>query len=164
MCTDEDDLIDNPQKVLSCVLCHQHGERKISGRLIPFHTNKFVHVNCALWTYGVQEGQEEGILCTEIYNFHFAFKAFQSRICVFCHLPGASLLCNQKKCSTAYHFPCAYKSRKVQLREASSYCEVCTARLADSQPGLPLEFKDNHRKRIIIVKNILPQCTDAFDD
>ncbi len=28
--------------------------------------------------------------------------------------------------------------------------------------GLPIKFKDYHRRRIIIVKNLKPQCTNAF--
>lgn len=36
MIKSEDSLIDNPQKLLKCVLCHLNGERKISGRLLPF--------------------------------------------------------------------------------------------------------------------------------
>jgi len=91
-----------------------------------------VHVNCALWTNEIQEGQEEGILCTEIYNFHFAFNAYKNKVCNYCQLPGASLICYQKKCNTAYHFPCAYKSQKVQLREASMFCENCTSKQADN--------------------------------
>jgi len=35
-CTEEDVLIDNPQKYLTCLLCGLHGERSITGRLIPF--------------------------------------------------------------------------------------------------------------------------------
>ena len=56
ICTEEDVLIDNPQKKLHCILCGLNGERSITGRLIPYQVNQFVHVNCALWTQEVQEG------------------------------------------------------------------------------------------------------------
>ena len=36
VCTEEDEMIDNPQKRIRCILCGKNGERKISGRLIPF--------------------------------------------------------------------------------------------------------------------------------
>jgi hypothetical protein len=39
LCTDEDEIIDNPQKRLLCVLCKLNGERAVTGRLIPFHIN-----------------------------------------------------------------------------------------------------------------------------
>lgn len=52
----------------------------------------------------------------------------------------------------------------MQLREASSFCDSCTPKQTDSQPGLPLELLNSHKKRVVIVKNILPQVTDAFND
>ena len=53
ICNEEDVLIDNPQKKLHCILCSLNGERSITGRLIPYQVNQFVHVNCALWTQEV---------------------------------------------------------------------------------------------------------------
>ena len=50
------------------------------------------------------------------------------------------------------------------MREAGTHCETCTIKQVDNQFGFPLEFKDNHKQRFVIVKNIQPQCTDAFDD
>ena len=67
LCEDPDLLVDNPQKKLFCILCKQHGEREVTGRLIPFHINQFVHVNCALWTREVKETTDG-----ELLNFYFA--------------------------------------------------------------------------------------------
>ena len=116
ICNEEDVLIDNPQKKLHCILCNLNGERSITGRLIPYQVNQFVHVNCALWTQEVQEGQEENDVCSELYNFYFAYNAFKGNICVFCGKKGATIFCSNKrskKCPAMFHFPCAYASRKV---------------------------------------------------
>ena len=45
-CKEEDCMIENPQKRIKCCLCGFAGELKITGRLIPFQINLFVHVNC----------------------------------------------------------------------------------------------------------------------
>ena len=36
ICSEEDILIDNPQKSIHCILCNLNGERSITGRLIPY--------------------------------------------------------------------------------------------------------------------------------
>jgi len=52
----QDDVeIENPQLNLVCLLCKQKGEYTVTGRLIPYKLNMYVHVNCALWTNEVFE-------------------------------------------------------------------------------------------------------------
>jgi len=166
ICMEEDALIDNPQKKLTCILCGLNGERSITGRLIPYQVNQFVHVNCALWTQEVQEGQEENDVCSELYNFHFAYNAFNKNVCVLCGKTGATIFCSNKrtkKCPAAFHFPCAYASRKVAfLQNTDIYCENCTPKVEEAIPGFPIEFRDYPKRRILIVKNTQPQCTNVF--
>jgi len=97
ICNDEDVTIVNPQNRLTCILCQQSGEKRITGRLIPFQVNQFVHVNCAMWTSEVKEGTEgieETVISSELYNFYFAFKAFRNNVCAYCGLKGATLTCS----------------------------------------------------------------------
>lgn len=161
-------MIDNPQKRLTCLLCGLNGERSITGRLIPFQIDQFVHVNCAMWTQEVQEGQEEGDSTRELYNLYFAYNEFKSYTCDFCHKPGATIFCSnrgQKKCPAAFHFPCAYSSGKVAfLPNTDIYCEACIPKTPEATPGFPIEFKNYPKRRIIIVNNIEPQCTLAFQN
>ena len=49
----EDTEVDNPQCNLACLLCKQKGEFTVTGRLIPFKLNMYVHTSCALWTNDV---------------------------------------------------------------------------------------------------------------
>lgn len=55
MSYEEDSLVQNPQRVLQCVLCRLYGEYKVTGRLIPYQLNLFVHANCAFWSTDVHE-------------------------------------------------------------------------------------------------------------
>jgi hypothetical protein len=105
------------------------------------------------------------VVSSELYNFFFAFKEFRKNICTICGLKGATLICSnsslkKEKC-TPYHFPCAYQSGKVSFAD-SILCESCTKKDKNALPGLPLKFKDYHKRRIVIVKNLQPQCTNAF--
>lgn len=50
MSCSEDSEVPNPQSTLQCLLCKQRGEFAVTGRLIPFKLNMFVHTSCALWT------------------------------------------------------------------------------------------------------------------
>ena len=93
ICTTADTTIMNPQINLTCILCQQSGEKRITGRLIPFQVNQFVHVNCAMWTAEVHEGTEDNVVSSELYNFFFAFKQFRQNKCSICDLKGATLIC-----------------------------------------------------------------------
>jgi len=56
----EDAEVPNPQQHLTCLLCNQKGEFTVTGRLIPYKVNMFVHTSCAMWTnevFDVDDGQ-----------------------------------------------------------------------------------------------------------
>ena len=59
MCS-EDTPVDNPQRLLTCLLCKLKGEFTVTGRLIPYKLNMYVHTSCALWTdevFDIDDGQ-----------------------------------------------------------------------------------------------------------
>lgn len=59
MCS-EDTPMDNPQRLLTCLLCKLKGEYTVTGRLIPYKLNMYVHTSCALWTdevFDIDDGQ-----------------------------------------------------------------------------------------------------------
>lgn len=87
-----DPLIDNPSKLLQCSFCLRRGQRKYSGRLIPFRANQFIHINCALWTDGVFDDKEGHIL-----NFYFNYKKAKLTKCSLCNELGASISCERNK-------------------------------------------------------------------
>ena len=161
-------LIENPQVRLKCILCGLNGERSITGRLVPFQINQFVHVNCAMWTQEVQDGYEENDSTIELYNFFFAYNEFKNFVCDFCKKPGATIFCSNrgsKRCPAAFHFPCAYSSRKVAfLPNTDIYCEQCIPKTPEAVAGFPIGFRNDPKRRIMIMRNIEPQCTTAFQN
>jgi len=89
-------------------------------------------------------------------------------VCAYCGLKGATLICsnhaqNRKCAQPFFHFPCAYKSGQISFLSPNEvFCETCTKKEKELNPGLPIKFRDYHRRRFNIVKNIKPQSTDAF--
>jgi len=84
-----------------CVLCG-HAAHPICGRLIPVAPGTWSHANCAVWSSEVFE-KEAGVL----YNVPSALRRASKKLCAACGLPGASVGCFNKRCQTAYHYPCA---------------------------------------------------------
>lgn len=66
--------------------------------------DKWVHLNCALWSDEVYE-TENGALV----NVELALKQSLSLICVVCNQNGASVKCFKVRCCSVYHLACAVK-------------------------------------------------------
>ena len=101
---DIDELEENPAQNLICAFWSRKGQRKLSGRLIPFRANQFIHVNCALWTKGVFDNSEGHII-----NFYFMYKKARLTKCSLWGELGASVSWERTKWENIYHFPCALK-------------------------------------------------------
>lgn len=142
---DLDLLVENPAKNLVCCLCKQRGERKISGRIIPFQGLLSVHVNCAFWSTEVFEATDGAMM-----NFFFAYKRAKGVKCSYCGKAGASLGCNLKKCHANYHFICAVSQQAAFLPNKIMYCRQC-AKNKDYTPGVCPEL--NQKRRLYIAKN-----------
>lgn len=48
-----------------CLLCHMKGDAPADGpaRLLNYDVNKWVHLNCALWSEEVYETQSGALVC-----------------------------------------------------------------------------------------------------
>jgi len=138
-------LIENPSRNLACCLCKQKGERKLSGRIIPFQGLLCVHVNCALWSSEVFETTDGALI-----NFFFAYKRAKSVKCNYCGKTGASLGCSSKKCHLNYHFTCAVTQQAAFLSTKIIYCRQCAKNKGHSS-GLSPEL--NKKRRLYIAKN-----------
>ena len=85
-------------------------------RLLLMDVDRWVHLNCALWSYEVFEAQD-GTL------FHVD-KACRNGIsvqCIVCHRRGATLSCFEPYCSKVYHLPCAIDDNVVFLADKVCY-------------------------------------------
>jgi len=150
----KDDVIMNPQMKLCCVLCGNKGERRVTGRLIPFNVSSFVHINCALWSNEVFE-TEEG----QLTNLYLILGKTRNNKCQVCQKGWASIQCFQKKCNQYFHFPCALQANVSFMKNKEVYCEGC-AKVKGLAPGYPTEF--NTRRRVYLVKN--QQMWQPFSD
>eukprot|EP00826_Nyctotherus_ovalis_P005350 TRINITY_DN11207_c0_g2_i11.p1 TRINITY_DN11207_c0_g2~~TRINITY_DN11207_c0_g2_i11.p1 ORF type:complete len:759 (-),score=214.09 TRINITY_DN11207_c0_g2_i11:267-2543(-) len=143
-----DPIVENPAKNLVCCLCKQRGERKLSGRIIPFQGLLGVHVNCAFWSTEVFETTDGALV-----NFYFAYKRAKGAKCNFCGKVGASLGCSSKKCHNNYHFICALSQQAAFLPSKVMYCRQC-AKNKGHTAGLCTEL--SQKRRFYIAKNNTP--------
>jgi len=73
-------------------------------RLLNFDADKWVHLNCALWSNEVYETMNGALMYVDS-----ACKRGASIECVICHKPGATAGCFRPRCPNVYHIACAQK-------------------------------------------------------
>ena len=66
--------------------------------------DKWVHLNCALWSDEVYE-TENGALV----NVDIALKQSRALTCIACKQKGATVKCFKVRCTSVYHLGCASK-------------------------------------------------------
>ncbi|TKR77904.1 hypothetical protein L596_018797 [Steinernema carpocapsae] len=104
-----------------CVLCSDigDGEVDVCGRLLNFDADKWVHVNCALWSPEVAE------INGGLQNVDEAIKRGQKLNCRLCGRPGATLVCAKQDCSQVnghYHLKCAIRANGRFVRDKTFFC------------------------------------------
>lgn len=70
--------------------------------------DKWVHLNCALWSDEVYETVSGSLM-----NVETVLQQSLTAVCVHCNQSGATLKCYKLRCSLMYHLPCAVKSHCV---------------------------------------------------
>lgn len=119
-----------------CSFCGRvgDGDQDITGRLLNIDANRWVHVNCALWSTEVYEN-ENGVLK----NVDVALKSAQTVQCKVCQRNGASLRCYKHGCEnnkSFYHLPCAKSANAKFGKDKIFFCpnhdirqDVCIKKL-----------------------------------
>ncbi|XP_032581935.1 histone-lysine N-methyltransferase trr isoform X1 [Drosophila sechellia] len=104
-----------------CVFCNQRGDGQADGpsRLLNFDVDKWVHLNCALWSNGVYETVSGALM-----NFQTALHAGLNQACSACHQLGATIRCFKSRCNSLYHLPCAIREECVFYKNKSVHCSV----------------------------------------
>ena len=64
--------------------------------------DRWVHLNCALWSYEVYETLNGALM-----NVDTAIKRGLTVECVVCHKKGATMGCFKLRCTNLYHVKCA---------------------------------------------------------
>ena len=102
-----------------CLFCHLKGDAPADGpaRLLNYDVDKWVHLNCALWSDDVDETQSGSLM-----NVETALKAGSGSVCKICEKTGATVKCFKVRCQVQYHLGCAVKDRAVFYKNKSVFC------------------------------------------
>lgn len=110
-----------PDDTRKCIFCHQTGDGVADGpsRLLNFDVDKWVHLNCALWSDGVYETVNGALM-----NLENALQQSLNSLCTFCNHLGATIKCFKARCSTVYHLSCAMKDNCVFYKNKTTMCQI----------------------------------------
>lgn len=104
-----------------CILCHQSGDSVADGpsQLLNYDVDKWVHLNCALWSEGVYETVNGALM-----NFESAVQSSLNSQCTLCNHLGATVKCFKARCGTVYHLNCAMKESCVFYKNKTTMCNI----------------------------------------
>ncbi|XP_035219213.1 histone-lysine N-methyltransferase 2C-like isoform X2 [Stegodyphus dumicola] len=149
--------IQMPKDERKCILCHISGDGETNGpaRLLNVDVNKWVHLNCALWSAEVYETVNGALM-----NVESAYKRSRLINCCICHKHGASLRCFRTRCPNIYHFPCA---RKEQCSFYSDKTMLCPQHAHRGNPENKLDSFSVFR-RVYINREAHKQVASMIQD
>nr|KAG5705670.1 hypothetical protein BaRGS_026609 [Batillaria attramentaria] len=119
-----------PEDTRACTFCHEVGDGEPDGpsRLLNMDVNKWVHLNCALWSYEVYETCNGALMNVEV-----AYRRGATTECVACRKMGATLACFKTRCVNSYHLPCAREKGCMFFQDKTLLCAS----------HLPKQYVDN---------------------
>lgn len=102
-----------------CELCGIQGDGVADGvsRLLNCDVNRWVHLNCALWSEGVYETVSGALM-----NVETALANGSNATCAVCRRLGATVRCFKVRCGSVYHLGCAVKDSCVFYKNKTAYC------------------------------------------
>lgn len=147
-----------------CVLCEAKGDAATDGpgRLLNMDTDKWVHLNCALWSSEVYETLNGALM-----NVDVAASRGVIEECSICCKTGATLGCYRPRCPSNLHLPCARTAGSLFYQDKTLLCHVHAKALAEeialgacSIPnvagllGLPLQDKEGELKDLSVYRRV----------
>merc|ERR1719273_2043112 len=102
-----------------CLFCHLTGDGP--ARMLNYDVDKWVHLNCALWSEEVYETCSGALV-----NVETAIKKGANFYCKMCEKSGATVKCFKTRCTNYYHVGCATKDRATFYKDKSIYCNQHT--------------------------------------
>ena len=141
-----DKLIESPNSNQECILCHRKGGRELSGRLIYFKDEKWIHINCLFWSKGILLDNYNN----EISQVEIIINKSPSFKCFLCKRGGATLFCSVPKCERKYHFLCGYIKKCSFTKGYKIFCNRCSHCHSDDSDEI---IKLNLRKLFVINYN-----------
>jgi len=104
-----------------CIFCHQIGDGVADGpsRLLNYDVDKWVHLNCALWSDGVYETVNGALM-----NLEATLQQSLTSQCSHCNQLGATIKCFKARCGSIYHLSCALKDNCVFYKNKTTMCNI----------------------------------------
>ncbi|OON19073.1 SET domain protein [Opisthorchis viverrini] len=104
-----------------CMLCHKTGDapNEVSGRLLHYDYNKWLHLNCILWCYDTYETVSGSLV-----QVSRALEKAERTLCAHCGSTGAGLPCFYSDCQAIYHVPCAHSIGCSFHADRGMYCPL----------------------------------------
>ena len=111
-------ILDDTRK---CIFCHQTGDGVADGtsRLLNYDVDKWVHLNCALWSDGVYETENGALM-----NLETTLQTSLNSQCTMCNHLGATIKCFKARCGSIYHLSCAMKDNCVFYKNKTTMCNI----------------------------------------
>lgn len=102
-----------------CELCGIQGDGVADGvsRLLNCDVDRWVHLNCALWSEGVYETVSGALM-----NVDTALANGSNATCAVCRRLGATVRCYKVRCGSVYHVGCAVKENCVFYKNKTAFC------------------------------------------
>lgn len=134
-----------PADLRTCVLCQEMGDGPTNGaaRLLNMDVDKWVHLNCALWSAEVYETVNGALM-----NVDNAFRRGVLSECCSCHRKGATLGCFRFRCNSIYHFTCAMKEKCMFFKDKTMLCPLHTPKQPTS------EMKENELLSLAVFRRV----------
>merc|ERR1719300_2137887 len=103
-----------------CLFCHMRGDAAADGpaRLLNYEVDKWVHLNCALWSEEVYETVSGALVNTET-----ALKSSVNNYCCICEKNYAAIKCFKIRCNNQFHLNCAVKEKSMFYKNKSMFCK-----------------------------------------
>ncbi|KAI5633886.1 PHD-like zinc-binding domain-containing protein [Phthorimaea operculella] len=107
------------EDVRKCELCGIQGDGVADGvsRLLNCDVDRWVHLNCALWSEGVYETVSGALM-----NVETALANGSNATCAVCRRLGATVRCFKVRCGSVYHLGCAVKDNCVFYKNKTAFC------------------------------------------
>lgn len=109
------------EETRKCIFCNQIGDGVADGpsRLLNYDVDKWVHLNCALWSDGVYETNNGALM-----NLEPVLQSSLSSKCSMCNHLGATIKCFKARCTSIYHLSCAMKDDCVFYKNKTTMCSI----------------------------------------
>ena len=149
-----------PNDGRKCAFCHEVGDGESDGpaRLLNHDVDKWVHLNCALWSPEVYETQNGALMSVDV-----TLTKAMTVTCVKCHKTGASIRCFKARCTNVYHFACALvDNRCMFLKDKSFFCATHAQKAMVSPDSIMTSFVVN--RRVYINRDDYKQLEQLIQD